>query len=70
MAGVIHSAIFRIAGLDRRWNFPSDADALLADGAYPYAFIIEPTGRGRYYDFTTSTDSIASPRATYTCRSP
>lgn len=69
VAGVTHRASFRIAGLDRRWNFPSDADALLAGGVYPYAFIIKPDGSGMYFDFTLSEDGTASSRATYTCRS-
>lgn len=67
VAGITHRAMFRVAGLERRWNFPSDADALLAGGAYPYAFLIDPNGTGLYVDFSTSEDGTATPRASYKC---
>ena len=68
VAGIIHKAMFYVAGLERRWNFPSDA--LLADGGYPYSFIIEPDGTGLYYDFSTSEDGQARASQLYTCLSP
>lgn len=69
VAGIIHRARFYVAGLDRRWDFPNDA--LLANGAYPYSFIIEPDGTGSYYDFSASlVDGRATPSAFYTCLSP
>ncbi len=69
VAGIIHRARFYVAGLERRWDFPSDA--LLADGGYPYSFIITPDGTGLYYDFSTSKDGRARPSLPgYTCLSP
>ena len=65
VAGIIHRARFYVAGLERRWDFPSDA--LLADGSYPYSFIIKPDGTGLYYDFSTS---MFQSGPSYTCLSP
>ena len=52
-----HKASFRVEGLDRRWDFPLEADARLADGSYPYAFVIGPDWTGSYYSFSASTDT-------------
>lgn len=68
VAGVIQRARFYVAGLRRRWDFPSDA--VLADESYLYSFVIEPDGTGAYYDFSTSTDGQARPSQVYTCLSP
>lgn len=59
--GIIHTARFRINGLDRRWDFGSDFD---------YAFIIEPDGTGRYYDFSqVESGESTGPKETYKCTS-
>ena len=68
VAGVIQKARFYIAGLDRRWDFPSDAS--LADGSYLYSFIIKPDGTGLYYDFSTSILGRTTASESYTCLSP
>lgn len=46
-AGVTHVAKYRVAGLDRRWDFdPRD------DGIYNYAFVIQPNGSAYHLDFS------------------
>lgn len=45
-AGIRHSAVFKVIGLNRRWDF------VLEEGFYTYAFEIIPNGTGSYYDFT------------------
>ena len=59
-------AYFFRQGLDLRWDWGT----YYRDGEskYRYAFIIEPDGTGLYYDFSTSTDGIASPRSSYKCK--
>jgi len=46
VAGVTHSTQFEVAGFDRRWDF-----GLLPSRSYRYAFVIEPNGDARYFDF-------------------
>lgn len=46
VAGVTKAAAFEVAGFDRRWDF-----GLLQNGRYRYAFIIEPNGDAKYFDF-------------------
>ena len=48
VAGVAWPAMFRIAGLNRRWDFGEE---------FSYAFVIEPSGQGAYYDFSSVEDS-------------
>ena len=45
VAGVTYMALFRVTGLDRRWDFGSDE-------LPNYSFIIQPNGDGAYYDFS------------------
>ncbi|MDE0511036.1 MAG: hypothetical protein OXI88_04560 [Gammaproteobacteria bacterium] len=45
------TALFRMKGLNRRWDFGLNED----DGGYNYAFIIKPDGAGVYYDFSSIT---------------
>ena len=61
VAGTIHPAFFRIAGLNRRWDFGYGWDG------YPYAFVIKPDGTGLYYDFSTSSDGTAEARDVFEC---
>ena len=63
VAGTTYSASFRIAGLNRRWNFGHDESG---DG-YPYAFVIKPDGTGLYYDFSTSSDGTAKASDLFNC---
>ena len=63
VAGTTYSASFRIAGLNRRWNFGYDE----SEDGYPYAFVIKPDGTGLYYDFSTTSDGTASPRDFFEC---
>lgn len=59
VAGVTHSAIFKVEGFDRRWDF----------GGYEYAFVVEPDGTGLYYDFTrVGPGESVKPRQRYVCR--
>ncbi len=48
VAGVTHKALFRVEGLNRRWDFGKETRT----GAYSYAFVIEPDGTGVYLDFS------------------
>ena len=59
----IHPAIFRIDGLDWRWNFGCNE----SDGRFDYSFIIEPDGTGLYYNFSASTDGTAKPSDLFDC---
>ncbi|MDX5437370.1 MAG: hypothetical protein LPK03_09265 [Pontibacter sp.] len=52
VAGVIYWAAFEVKGFDRRWDF-----VLRDDGNFSYAFIMEPNGDAKYYDFTRG-DSV------------
>ena len=54
-----HPASFRVAGLNRRWDW----------GDSVYAFIIKPDGTGLYYDFSMSEDGTAKPSGFYECLS-
>ena len=63
VANTAHLASFRIAGLNRRWDFGDDESG----DEYPYAFIIKPGGTGLYYDFSTSPDGTASASDSFNC---
>ena len=64
VAGTAHAAQFRVAGLDRRWDF----DYNEGRGAFRYAFVIEPDGTGAYYDFSTSDDGTAKAKQIFRCQ--
>jgi hypothetical protein len=55
VAGVTHVSQFEVAGFDRRWDF-----SLLPDFSYRYAFIIEPNGDARYFDFGNEKKAMPS----------
>ena len=63
VAGTTDLASFKIAGLNRRWDFGYDE---IRD-RYRYAFIVKPDGTGLYYDFSISSDGRASPRDHFSC---
>lgn len=63
VADTIHPASFKIAGLNRRWDFDYDRSREI----YTYAFLITPDGTGLYYDFSTSPDGKASSRDSFKC---
>lgn len=63
VASTTQRASFRIAGLNRRWNFGDDESG----DSYPYAFIIKPDGTGLYYDFSTSADGTANASDSFNC---
>lgn len=63
VAGITHTARFRVAGLNRRWDFGYDE----IKESYLYAFVIEPDGTGLYLDFSTSSDGAAKPRNLFKC---
>jgi hypothetical protein len=48
VAGTVHRATYRVVGFKRRWDF-----GLQPDNTFDYAFIIEPNGQSRYYDFSS-----------------
>ena len=54
VAGVTHNARFEVAGFDRRWDF-----GLLSDRSYRYAFVIEPNGDAKYFDFGAKKEAKA-----------
>ena len=62
-ASVTHPALFRIAGLNRRWDFGYNESK---DG-FHYAFVIKPDGTGLYYDFSTSSDGTAKASHEFHC---
>ena len=41
VAGVVHEAVFRVEGVSRRWDWNTNADAI----------VIRPDGRAAYYNF-------------------
>lgn len=45
--GTIQTAQYSVAGFQRRWDF-----GLGTDGSFRYAFVIDPNGMARYYDFS------------------
>ena len=61
VSGVKHATVFRVAGFNRRWDFGKSPG-----GSYQYAFIIEPNGDAKYYEFNS--DSTAKPRNLMRCR--
>jgi TPR repeat protein len=63
VAGVTHPAQFRVAGLQRRWDF----GYYERRDAHPYAFVIKPDGTGLYYDFSTSSDGTATASGVFKC---
>lgn len=52
-------AHFEVRGLGRNWYFPDRPI-----GHWPFRFLIEPNGRGSYFDFSRSTEE---PVAMYQC---
>ena len=62
VAGVTHPALFRINGINRRWDFGKEMN---------YAFIVKPDGRGSYYDFSWIEDGeTTGPSQLFNCVSP
>ena len=62
VAGVTYQAFFRVAGLDRRWDFGDEAN---------YSFIIQPNGDGAYYDFSNvEVGGTTKPSQNFRCVSP
>ena len=62
VAGLTYPALFRVVGFDRRWDFGEE---------YDYTFIIEPSGRGRYFDFSSVEDGgTTNPSQFFKCVSP
>lgn len=51
VAGVTHKAAYRVAGLNRRWNFEPSGNT------YLYAFVIRPDGTAYYLDFSTADEN-------------
>ena len=58
VAGTTHFSTFKIAGLNRRWDWDLGA----------YAFIVEPDGTGLYIDFSTSSDGKAKASDVFKCK--
>ena len=46
LAGIAHDTVFEVAGFDRRWDF-----GVRADRTFRYAFVIDPEGHAKYFDF-------------------
>lgn len=63
VAGVTHLAWFKVAGLNRRWDF----DYNERRETFRYALIIEPDGSGRYYNFSNSSDGSAKASQLFKC---
>ena len=63
VGGEVQPAAFRIDGLDSRWDFGCDEREPL----YPYAFVIEHSAAGLYFDFRASDYEETDPRRVYAC---
>lgn len=63
VAGIEQPAHFRLAGIDRRWDFNPDNQ-----GGFTHTFVIKPDGTGLSYDF--SREDFAKPNGVYKCTSP
>lgn len=62
VAGITHDTRFKVAGLNRRWDFGRDMQ---------YAFVIHPDGFGAYYDFSTVEDGARTgPSQQFRCEPP
>ena len=62
VAGLTYPALFRVIGFNRRWDFGEEFD---------YAFIIEPSGGGAYYDFSSVEDGGSTNQSQiFKCVSP
>lgn len=59
------TAYFSRQGLELRWDWGSYISPTSGESAYRYSFVIKPDNTGMYYDFSTSKDGTASPRAYY-----
>ena len=67
VAGVTHKALFRVEGLNRRWDFGEE----LRTGSYSYSFVIFPGGGGAYYDFSAVEYGVETkPKQVFRCVSP
>lgn len=62
VAGVEHQTAFSVEGFDRRWNFG------LYKGEYNFSFIIQPSGRAYYLDFSGSESKTAKANQHYSCK--
>ena len=64
VANITHATQYQVKGFERRWDF-SPAD----DYTFDYAFVIGPSGNGKYYDFSNvDKGETASPSMLMTCR--
>ena len=62
VAEMTYPALFRVVGFDRRWDFGDE---------FNFAFLIEPSGSGRYYDFSSVEDGGSTkPSQHFNCVSP
>ena len=48
VAGTLHVTTYEVQGFNHRWDFGPLTDG----GGHTYAFVIEPDGTGRYFDFS------------------
>ena len=62
VAGVVHEADFVVNGVNRRWNWSCYGDGCLD------AIIIDPDGRGGYYDFRVMEDGEDTVRVRQTLK--
>ena len=46
VAGTVNAALFRLVGLQRRWDWGDD------DGRYPFALTLDADGTAQYYNFS------------------
>ena len=63
IAGEFNAAIFRINGIDRRWDFGVTEESIAE-----FAFIVRDTGHAAYYDLTEAErDERVGPTRRFTC---
>lgn len=63
VAGVTYDAYYHVEGFDRRWDFPV-ADPDKDKESFRYAFVVEPNGEARYYDFGVGAERKKSVKST------
>jgi len=61
-SGVEYDALIKMDGLDKLWFFGDE----VVDGVYKYLFIIDPEGRGGYYE--TRDDGYQYLQSKFHCR--
>ncbi len=64
VAGVTYTAMYRVQGFNRRWDFRQHDNA-----TFDYAFVMQASGNASYYDFSKAErGDETSPSQDFICR--